>query len=193
LKSELVCDSLCDSPFLSFIVYFQGHREFAGKTFEFAGPDVYTHREVVEFVADLTTLRTDMLNVPFPILAMAADLVNFTIEPFINRDHMHRLTEDNVLKPSNSEDVLNFDAVGIVPASMEDHAFDYMHRYISFRMYPYYHTLLYEADPFPYLSGSALEVTSDWLRGTMTPTRKKRFKLQNNVNCTIRESVAVQC
>ena len=38
---------------------------------------MYTHREVVEFVADLTTLRTDMLNVPFPILAMASDLVNF--------------------------------------------------------------------------------------------------------------------
>ena len=25
--------------------------------------------------------------------------------------------------------MLNFDAVGVVPASMEDHAFDYMHRF----------------------------------------------------------------
>lgn len=107
----------------------QGHKEFAGKTFEFAGPDVYTHREVVEFVQDLTTLRTDMLNIPFPILAMVADVVNFTIEPFINRDKLQRLTEDNILEPSKSPDVLNFDAVGIVPASMEDHAFDYMHRF----------------------------------------------------------------
>mmetsp|Transcript_24733 Transcript_24733/g.41825 ORF Transcript_24733/g.41825 Transcript_24733/m.41825 type:complete len:378 (-) Transcript_24733:283-1416(-) len=106
-----------------------GHKEFAGKTFELAGPDVYTHREVVEFVADLTTVRTDMLNVPYPILSMIAELIDYTIEPFINRDKLIRLTEDNILKPSNSPDVLNFDALDIVPASMEDHAFDYMHRF----------------------------------------------------------------
>lgn len=106
-----------------------GYKEFAGKTFELAGPDVYTHREVVEFVADLTTLRPDMLNVPYPLLAVAAELVNYTIEPFISRDKLVRLTEDNVLTPSTSSDVLNFDAVGIVPASMEAHAFDYMHRF----------------------------------------------------------------
>lgn len=106
-----------------------GHKEFAGKTFELAGPEVYTHREVVEFVADLTTLRTDMLNVPFPILAMVADVVNILIEPFINRDKLIRLTEDNVLEPSNSPDVLTFEDLGIAPASMEDHAFDYMHRF----------------------------------------------------------------
>lgn len=106
-----------------------GHREFAGKTFELAGPDVYTHRELVEFVTDLTTLRTDMLHVPFSFMAAASDLVNLTIEPFINRDHLIRLTEDNILTPSNSSDILNFDAVGLEPASMEDHAFDYLHRF----------------------------------------------------------------
>jgi len=107
-----------------------GHKEFAGKTFELAGPDVYTHREIVEFVADLTTVRTDMLNVPFPLLSLAAELVNFSIEPFITRDKLIRLTEDNILNTSSSSpDVLSFDDVGIKPASMEDHAFDYMHRF----------------------------------------------------------------
>lgn len=106
-----------------------GHREFAGKTFELAGPDVYTHRELVEFVSDLTQLRPDMLNIPFPILSFVANLNNYNIAPIFNRDKLIRLMEDNVLKSTNSPDVLNFDAVGMEPASMEDHAFDYLHRF----------------------------------------------------------------
>ena len=83
----------------------------------------------MEFVADLTTLRPDMVNIPFPILGVASDLINLSIDPFINRDQLIRFTEDNVLKPASSSDILNFDAVDVTPASMEDHAFDYMHRF----------------------------------------------------------------
>jgi NADH dehydrogenase (ubiquinone) 1 alpha subcomplex subunit 9 len=92
-----------------------------------AGPEEYTYREIVEFVSDLTGNNTNMVDVPTPIIQGIAALWENSIQPVLTQDLVKRMQEDNVFIPYDN--VRTFADLGITPGSMEEHAFDYMHRF----------------------------------------------------------------
>lgn len=103
------------------------NKAFRGQTFQLAGPAEYTHREVVEFVADLTRLKPRLITVPVPAAKLVAKVTEQFINPLLTVDTIHRALEDNVAK--DDPNLLTFENVGIVPGSMDRLAFDYLHRF----------------------------------------------------------------
>lgn len=92
-----------------------------------AGPEEYTYREIVEFVCDLTGNKTSMVDVPTPIISGIASIYENWVQPLLTTDLVKRMEEDNVFIPYDN--VRTFADLGITPGSMEDNAFDYMHRF----------------------------------------------------------------
>jgi len=103
------------------------HEEFAGKTFELSGPAEYTYKEAVEFVMDVTTLKTGLLDIPQPIAKLSARLIQELINPILTVDQISRMLEDNVA--SEDASLLRFKDVGVEATSMDKQAFEYLHRF----------------------------------------------------------------
>jgi len=104
-----------------------GYANLEGETFVLAGPEEYTYREIVEFVMDLTGNHTSMVDVPTPFISGFAGLYEKWVQPVFTADLVKRMSEDNVFLPYDN--LRTFADLGIVPGSMEEHAFDYMHRF----------------------------------------------------------------
>lgn len=72
----------------SFFFLTQGHEEFAGKTFQLAGPAEYSLKEVAEYVADVTTVKKGLVNVPTALAAKLGSFVEQTVQPNLTADHV---------------------------------------------------------------------------------------------------------
>jgi uncharacterized protein YbjT (DUF2867 family) len=59
---------------------------YAGKTVQLAGPAEYTYKEVAEFVSDVTSRRTKLVEVPVSAAAAAGGLVEELVSPVLTRD-----------------------------------------------------------------------------------------------------------
>jgi hypothetical protein len=81
----------------------------------------------VEFVSDVTTLKTSMVSIPTPVAVAGAKLVEQLINPIITVDQIKQMTEDNILL--ESPELLTFKTLDIEPVSMDRVAFDYLHRF----------------------------------------------------------------
>jgi hypothetical protein len=69
-----------------FSTLFQGYDVYAGKTVQLAGPAEYTYKEVAEFVSDVTSRRTKLVEVPVSAAAAAGGLVEQLVSPVLTRD-----------------------------------------------------------------------------------------------------------
>jgi NADH dehydrogenase len=104
-----------------------------GKTYELGGPEVYSFKEVLEFI--LTTIRRKRLLIPVPFFA-ASGLGLFGeisgalpfVEPFLTRDQVTLLKKDNVVGISG-EDVGTLADLGIEPETVEAIVPEYLARY----------------------------------------------------------------
>ena len=103
------------------------YKEFQGQTFQLVGPAEYSYKEVVEFVADVTSLKANMINCPLPIANLAAKIVEQSINPYLTPDMIKQMLEDNVFRENT--DMLTFENIGIEASSMDRLAFDYLHRF----------------------------------------------------------------
>jgi NADH dehydrogenase len=70
---------------------------FAGKTFELAGPRVYTFKELMELLLAAIGRRRLFLPVPFPIAALQAAILGLLPHPPLTLDQLRLLKSDNVL------------------------------------------------------------------------------------------------
>lgn len=98
--------------------------DFKGQTFQLAGPDVYSHREIVELVADITSRPAFMVDLPeifWDVLKHAPP------NPYVHPSAVAKLIEDNILVDDGS--ALTFSELGMNPSSLENEAFDFLHHY----------------------------------------------------------------
>mmetsp|Transcript_33334 Transcript_33334/g.33950 ORF Transcript_33334/g.33950 Transcript_33334/m.33950 type:complete len:368 (-) Transcript_33334:174-1277(-) len=106
----------------------RNHEMFEGKTFEMAGPAEYTYKEVVELVADITTVKTPLVDVPVPIANLVGSFLEQTIMPAFTTDLLKQMQYDVVASHSNDRQ-RNLKFLGIEPTPMDKIAFEYMHRF----------------------------------------------------------------
>lgn len=111
----------------SFFLLLKNHEDFAGKTFELAGPAEYSYKEVVEFVSDVTTLKIPLVDVPVKYAQMVGRLTENMISPILTEDMVNQMTE-NVVAVKNAN-CLTLSDLNIEPASMDKFAFDFLHRF----------------------------------------------------------------
>eukprot|EP01035_Chromulina_nebulosa_P017412 gene17412-22961_t len=107
------------------IIY--NYQEYQGRTFQLAGPDEYSYKEVVEFVSDVTTLKASIVDIPIPIAKLFSKIENELIKPVITPDQINQILEDNILLVN--PDYLTFKDLGIKPLSMDLKAFDFLIRF----------------------------------------------------------------
>ncbi|WP_421788486.1 complex I NDUFA9 subunit family protein [Hyphobacterium sp.] len=109
----------------------------AAGIYELGGPRVYTYRELMEFI--LETIDRPRFLVPVPMFAMSA--LGFAgelagafpfVEPFLTRDQVILLGEDNVVSP----DMRGIADLGVTPETVESIVPSYLERY---RRYGQFH------------------------------------------------------
>lgn len=102
-----------------------------GGCYELGGPAVHTFHELMEMI--LAEIGRDRFLVPAPFWAASAKafflehlrVPFFLPKPMLTRDQVRLLKHDNVV----SEDARGFDALGIVPTSLNAVLPTYLHRY----------------------------------------------------------------
>jgi NADH dehydrogenase (ubiquinone) 1 alpha subcomplex subunit 9 len=107
----------------------RNHTSFEGKTFELVGPAEYSYKEAVELVADITGNDKPLVDVPIAVANLVSSILDQTIQPIITTDEIIQMTED--VLPSKANGILTLADVGIEPAAMDNHAFEYIHRFRS--------------------------------------------------------------
>ena len=97
----------------------------AGQTYELGGPDVYTFRELLEYLLEVLHRRRLLLNLPANIASLQARVMEFLPKPPLTRDQIALLASDNVV----SEGALGFAELGITPTPLEVIVPSYVERY----------------------------------------------------------------
>ena len=69
----------------------------AGKTFELAGPQIYTFKELMELLLAVIDRQRLLLPLPFPVAAIQAAVLGLLPHPPLTLDQLRLLKSDNVL------------------------------------------------------------------------------------------------
>jgi NADH dehydrogenase len=88
----------------------------AGRTYELAGPGVYTMRELVEMTLRLIGRRRLLMPVPFAFATVQARLLELLPSPPLTTSQVDLLRTDNVV----SGVLLGFRELGIEPKGVEE-------------------------------------------------------------------------
>lgn len=102
--------------------------EAAGKTYEIAGPQIYSFKELLQLMASITKRTPCLVSMP----AGLAELQGFMCEllpmkPMITRDQVSLLAHDNVL----SSGAATLESLGITPTNIETMLPEYLSRYVK--------------------------------------------------------------
>lgn len=89
--------------------------ESAGKTYELAGPDVVSFREILEFICRETGHHRPFITLPFTIASMMGFFGQFLPRPPLTEDQVRLLKQDNILAKNAKN---NLEALGITPRSL---------------------------------------------------------------------------
>lgn len=100
--------------------------EKGGQTYELGGPGIYTFRELMEMVCEVTAQRPLLVPVPFGLASFIGSIMGLLPKPLLTADQVELLKRDNVV----SEGAKGFEALGIrglmpVEGTIEP----YMYRY----------------------------------------------------------------
>lgn len=96
-----------------------------GKTYELAGPVVYTLRELLEFVLHHTDYKARLVPVPFGLAKVMGGLMELLPHPMLTRDQVTLLQYDNVL----SSKARTLADLGVEPTPLESVVPDYLGAY----------------------------------------------------------------
>jgi NADH dehydrogenase len=97
----------------------------AGRTYEFAGPRIYSFAELMDIVLRETGRRRLLVPVPFWATKVMAYFLQFWPRPLLTVDQVKLLQADNVASPGS----LGLTDLGIVPTPVDDVLPGYMKRY----------------------------------------------------------------
>ena len=87
----------------------------AGRTYELGGPSIYTFRELLRYLLEVTGRRRLLLNLPFGLATLQAGLLELLPVPPLTRDQVAMLRRDNVV----SAGAPGLAELGIAPTPLE--------------------------------------------------------------------------
>ena len=98
---------------------------WAGKTVELGGPRVYSFKQLMQLICEVTGRRRFLLPVPFGLMRPFAAVAGLAPVPPITVDQLDQLTVDNLV----AEDALKLADLGIEPRGVEAVVPTYLARY----------------------------------------------------------------
>ena len=107
------------------IVNALGMDETKGKVYEVGGPEVYSFREILEFILEQTGRKSTLVNIPFGPAKMIGAFASLLPKPPLTADQVNLLQNDNVVYTNS----LKITDLGVKPASMKDVAPGYLSIY----------------------------------------------------------------
>jgi uncharacterized protein YbjT (DUF2867 family) len=95
----------------------------SGTTYELGGPDVFTFKELMDFILATTGRRRLLAPLPFPVAKLQAfgfELLSkiplpFLAEPMLTRDQVDMLRQDNVVSDAARAEGRTLEGLGITP------------------------------------------------------------------------------
>lgn len=100
--------------------------EHAGKTYDLAGPEVFTFRQLMQLMAETTHRKLCLVPLPAGVASLIGGISEILpFPPAITRDQVKQLKSDSVL----GDHANGFDALGIVPQSIRSVLPHYLARY----------------------------------------------------------------
>ena len=95
------------------------------KTYELGGPNIYTFRELMEFILRQTDRRRLLVSIPFSLATIQAAFLQLLPSPLLTPDQVRLLKTDNVVPPRT----LTLADLGIAPTSIEAEVPAYLWRF----------------------------------------------------------------
>jgi NADH dehydrogenase len=86
-----------------------------GAIYELGGPDVFTFKELMEFILATIERRRLLVPVPFAVARLQALGFEFLAKPLLTRDQVESLRRDNVVSDDARRDGLTLEGLGIMP------------------------------------------------------------------------------
>jgi uncharacterized protein YbjT (DUF2867 family) len=101
----------------------------AGATYELGGPDVYGFRQLMEFVLATVGRHRLLVPVPFALMKLQAQFLQWLPTPPLTPDQVELLKSDNVVAAAAREQGRTLEALGILPCSLGAVVPDYLWRF----------------------------------------------------------------
>jgi NADH dehydrogenase len=99
--------------------------ETKGQTYELGGPDIYSFRQIMEYILAVTGKRRLLVPVPFGLAYLLGRFAEFYPKPILTRDQVKILKHDNNVNPTAK----SFALLGIKPTAVEIVAPEYLSIY----------------------------------------------------------------
>jgi NADH dehydrogenase len=99
--------------------------EAAGKTYDLAGPEIYTFRQLMELMLGMIGLKRMLVSIPFGIAEIQGRLLELLPGKLLTRDQVTLLKRDNVAEPG----MPGLNDLGITPTALEIVLPSYMDRF----------------------------------------------------------------
>ena len=100
-----------------------------GAIYELGGPDVRTFKELMQFTLATIERRRLLVPVPFAVMKLQAEFLQFLPKPPLTPDQVELLKSDNVVSAAAHEQGRTLEALGIVPDSIAALVPDYLWRF----------------------------------------------------------------
>lgn len=89
--------------------------ETRGQTYELGGPQVYTFRQLLEYILLLVGKNRRLISLPFGLAAFMGGFAEWLPTPPLTRDQVKLLKYNNTVNP----DLKSFSKLGIIPTAVE--------------------------------------------------------------------------
>jgi uncharacterized protein YbjT (DUF2867 family) len=89
-----------------------------GTIYELGGPEVFTFRELMEYVLATIQRRRLLVSVPFGVARLEAAFLELLPKPLLTRDQVELLRYDNVVSEAARREGRTLDGLGIAPATV---------------------------------------------------------------------------
>jgi len=101
----------------------------AGRTYELGGPEIWTFRELLEFMLSVIRRRRLLVSLPFGLARLLAWPMQFVPGAPLTPDQVRMLTRDNVVSEQAKAEGRTLEGLGIEPDGIEAVVPDYLARY----------------------------------------------------------------
>ena len=101
----------------------------AGATYELGGPEVRTFRELMEYVLATIERRRLLVPVPFGVMKLQAQFLQYLPKPPLTPDQVEMLRGDNVVSDAAKREGRTLQALGIDPTAIEAIVPSYLWRF----------------------------------------------------------------
>jgi len=101
----------------------------AGLVYELGGPNVRTFKELMQFVLATTQRRRLLIPVPFALMKLQAQVLQFLPKPPITPDQVELLKRDNVVSDEAKGEGRTLEGIGITPESIDAIVPSYLWRF----------------------------------------------------------------